>query len=93
MKTDDLGFVLLKRGHLSVGLNSKIRQATEECFEVTNKKCESTDSCRFITVTNLHIISANHIISEALFLPEIKASPFYQMAIRRGGMQSFIVLS
>lgn len=38
MKTDDLGFVLLlKGGHLSMGLNSKIRQATEECFEVTNK--------------------------------------------------------
>lgn len=37
VKTDDLGFVLLKGGHLSVGLNSKIRQATEECFEVTNK--------------------------------------------------------
>lgn len=34
-----------------------------------------------MTVTNLHIISANHIISEALFLPEIKASPFYQMVI------------
>lgn len=39
------------------------------------------DSCRFMTMTNLHIISADHIISEALVQPEIKASPFNKVVI------------